>query len=172
MKFGIALFPSKKLQDLVNSYRKRYDPHYALIAPHITLKTFFEATDDEVKEIAKDLRSIAKNIEPIKISIQKFSSFYPVNNTIYLKVEPTDKLSELHTSLHKGALESKPEFSFVPHITVGQKLSDDEHSDVFGSLKMLDTKHEETINRFHLLYQLENGSWTVFETFLLEKEFN
>ncbi|MFC0271895.1 YjcG family protein [Metabacillus herbersteinensis] len=172
MKFGIILFPSKKLQDLVNSYRKRYDPHYALIAPHITLKTVFEATEDEVKEIAQDLRRIAKNAERIKISIQKFSSFSPVNNTIYLKVEPTDKLSELHAILHKGALESQPEFSFVPHITVGQKLSDDEHSDVLGSLKMLDTKHEETIDRFHLLYQLENGSWTVYETFLLEKESN
>lgn len=43
MKYGIALFPSKKLQDLVNSYRKRYDTHYALVPPHVTLKTAFEA---------------------------------------------------------------------------------------------------------------------------------
>ena len=43
MKFGVVIFPSKKLQDLANSYRKRYDPHYSLITPHLTLKGF-EAT--------------------------------------------------------------------------------------------------------------------------------
>lgn len=35
MKYGIAIFPGKDLQDLANSLRKRYDPKYALI-PHIS----------------------------------------------------------------------------------------------------------------------------------------
>jgi len=63
-----------------------------------------------------------------------------------------------------------PEFTFVPHITLGQKLSNDEHSDVLGQLSMLDVTHEETIDRIHLVYQLENGSWTVYETFRLGKD--
>lgn len=32
---------------------------------------------------------------------------------------------------------------------------------------MQEVSHEEIVDRFHLLYQLENGSWTVYETFLL-----
>jgi 2'-5' RNA ligase len=170
MKYGIALFPSKKLQDLVNSYRKRYDPHYALVPPHLTLKTAFEASEDEVKMIAQELRKTSEDAKPLKISIKKVSSFSPVNNVIYLKVEPTEELQELHEKLHTGSLNSHPEYSFVPHITIGQNLSDDEHSDVLGSIKMLDIQHEEVIDRFHLLYQLENGSWTVYETFLLGKD--
>jgi 2'-5' RNA ligase len=170
MKYGIALFPSKKLQDLVNSYRKRYDTHYALVPPHVTLKTAFEAEDDEIKVIAKELRKVAEASGPITISIKKVSSFSPVNNVIYLKVDPTDELQALHEKLHTGSLSSQPEYAFVPHITIGQNLSDDEHSDVLGSIKMLDIHHEEVIDRFHLLYQLDNGSWTVHETFLLGKE--
>ncbi|APH05876.1 YjcG family protein [Bacillus weihaiensis] len=170
MNYGIALFPSKKLQDLVNSYRKRYDTHYALVPPHLTLKTSFEATEDELNEITKELRQTASVTSPLQLSIKKVSSFAPVNNVIYLKVEPTNELQELHDRLHTGSLSSEPEYSFVPHITIGQNLSDDEHSDVLGSIKMLDITHEEVIDRFHLLYQLENGSWTVYETFLLGKE--
>ncbi len=170
MKYGIALFPSKKIQDLVNSYRKRYDPHYALVPPHLTLKTAFEANDEDIEVITDELRKIAQLTSPIKLSIKKVSSFYPVNNVIYLKVEPTEELIELHEKLHTGGLNSQPEYAFVPHITIGQKLSDDEHSDVLGSLKMLDVQHEEMVDRFHLLYQLENGSWTVYETFLLGKD--
>ncbi|MDQ0230657.1 YjcG family protein [Metabacillus malikii] len=170
MKYGIALFPSKKIQDLVNSYRKRYDPNYALVPPHLTLKSAFEVTDEDVPRITEELRSIAEITPPMKLAIRKVSSFSPVNNVIYLKVEPTEQLLQLHDRLHNGSLNSAPEYSFVPHITIGQKLSDDEHSDVYESLKMLDVKHEETIDRFHLLYQLENGSWTVHETFLLGKD--
>ncbi|QGQ44735.1 YjcG family protein [Metabacillus sediminilitoris] len=170
MKYGIALFPSKKLQDLVNSYRKRYDPNYALVPPHLTIKNAFEASEEEMKTISQELRHIAQEANPLKISIKKVSSFSPVNNVIYLKVEPTDELIDLHNKLHTGGLESKPEYSFVPHITLAQQLSDDEHSDVLHRLKMTDVSHEETIDRFHLLYQLENGSWTVYETFLLGKD--
>ncbi|KKI93677.1 hypothetical protein WQ54_03460 [Bacillus sp. SA1-12] len=172
MKYGIALFPSKKLQDLANSYRKRYDTHYALVPPHVTLKTSFEATDEELTQITRELRNIAEEASPLKLTIKKVSSFAPVNNVIYLKVEPTDELQGLHEKLHNGVLKSQPEYSFVPHITIGQNLSDDEHSDVLGSLRMLDITHEEVVNRFHLLYELENGSWTVYETFLLGKDCN
>jgi len=167
MKYGIVLFPSKKLQDIANSYRKRYDPHYALVPPHLTLKSAFDADESEIKSITRELRQIAKQVKPFTLSVYKFSSFSPVNNVIYLKVDPTEPLQTLHEMMHKGALESEPEYAFVPHITIGQKLSDDEHSDVLGQLKMLDIKHEEEIDRFHILYQLENGSWTVYETFLL-----
>lgn len=169
MKYGIALFPSKKLQDLANSYRKRYDPHYALIPPHLTLRAPFEAHDEDIKAISKVLREVGKQIDPVEITIKKFSSFEPVNRVIYLKVEPTEDLEKMHQLLHQGVLEGEEEYSFVPHITIGQNLSEQEHSDVLGSMKMTEVHHEETIDRFHLLYQLDNGSWTVYETYILGK---
>ncbi|PLS16013.1 hypothetical protein CVD28_18340 [Bacillus sp. M6-12] len=171
MKYGVAIFPSKKLQDLANSYRKRYDPHYALIPPHVTIKGPFEATDDRIKEIAAKLEEITSQSKPFTLNVLKVSSFQPVNNTIYFKIEMTKELETLHNSLHgEDFFNDESEYSFVPHITIGQKLSNDEHSDVFGQLRMLDLRHEEQVDRIHLLYQLENGSWTVYETFRLGEE--
>mgnify|MGYP001026067178 FL=1 len=167
MKYGIVLFPSKKLQDIANSYRKRYDPNYALIPPHLTLRTPFEVSEDEIASVVGHLRELSKELKPVTLKITKFSSFAPVNNVIYMKAEPTEELTQLHEKMYSGVLEDKPEYAFVPHITVAQKLSDDEHSDVLGTLKMRDASHEEVIDRFHLLYQLDNGSWTVYETFIL-----
>lgn len=170
MKFGIAIFPSKKLQDFANSYRKRYDPHYALIPPHLTLKSAFEATEEQAKEMSQRLSKIAEKNSLFRLRVLKISSFYPVNNVIYLKVEKTKELENLYNDLHTEFINEKPEYSFVPHITIGQELSNDEYSDVYGSLRMQSVDHEETVDRFHLLYQLENGSWTVYETFRLGKE--
>lgn len=170
MKFGVVIFPSKKIQDLVNSYRKRYDTHYALIPPHLTLKNAFEANEDEAAQLAEKLQQVARNHHAFSIKTSKVSSFQPVNNVIYLKVEPTDELSHLHAEINHVLNQQDSEYSFVPHITLGQNLSNDEHSDVYGSLRMKKFEHEETTDRIHLLYQLENGSWTVYETFRLGKE--
>ncbi|MBU8751964.1 YjcG family protein [Priestia megaterium] len=169
MKFGVVLFPSKKLQDVANSYRKRYDSHYSLIPPHLTLKEVFEATEDQIDEIAANLRKIAEETNPFTLNVTKVSSFSPANNVIYLKVEQKQELTSLYNKLHEGNLEQPTEYSFIPHITVGQRLSDDEHLDVYSQLKLVDVAHEETVDRFHLMYQLENETWTVFETFRLGK---
>jgi len=169
MKYGIVIFPSKKLQDLANSYRKRYDPHYALIPPHLTLRSAFE-TDVDAVQLTDKLEEIAKKYEPFHLSIQKVSSFEPINNSIHFKAVLTDELNGLHHDLYRELPGEEPEHPFVPHVTIAQKLSNDEHSDVFGSLRMLGIDHEETVDRFHLVYQLENGSWSAYETFRLGKD--
>lgn len=167
MKYGIAIFPSKEIQDKANSYRKRYDPHYALIPPHITLKEPFEVHSDQADDIVKYLKEVAKNTSPFPLKVKKVSSFQPVNYTIYFKVEPVEELIALNQKLHEGVLPNEQTYSYVPHITIAQKLSHSEHSDIYGTLRMMDIEFEEKVNRFQLLYQLENGSWSVYETFVL-----
>ncbi|MBM7601606.1 2'-5' RNA ligase [Virgibacillus halotolerans] len=169
--YGIVLFPSKGIQDEANSYRKRYDPHYALIPPHITLKESFKAEDELIEALVPELKKIANETRPFTININKVSTFAPVTNTIYLKVEPIQALIDLNEKLNQGEFPRNGAYNFVPHITLAQALEHDEYSDVFGSLKMRDNKYEDAIDRFQLLYQLENGSWTVYETFVFGKEF-
>ncbi|MGM8214634.1 YjcG family protein [Bacillaceae bacterium W0354] len=163
--YGIAVFPSKKVQDIANSYRMRYDPSYEKIPPHITLKERFEASEVELEAMIKELNKLAKNMKPFEIEINKVSSFSPVTNTVYLKVVPHEQLDYLNDQLHQGVFPAERKYSFVPHITISQDLSDDEHSDVYGSLRMLTFDIKDVIDRFQLLYQLDNGSWTVYETF-------
>ncbi|WP_342541999.1 YjcG family protein [Paenisporosarcina sp. FSL H8-0542] len=167
MKYGVVAFPSKKLQDLANSYRKRYDPHYALITPHMTVKGVFEASDTEIEQLSTKISNVVKRHSPFKIHTTKVSSFSPVTNAIYFKVEPSEELLNLHEDLHSDEVGGKAEYAFVPHITIAQKMSSGEHDDIYGQLKMIGVDHEETIDRLHLLYQLEDGSWTVYETFRL-----
>ncbi|GCD83717.1 YjcG family protein [Parageobacillus thermoglucosidasius] len=167
MKYGIVLFPSKRIQDFANSYRKRYDSHYALIPPHLTLKEPFEADEQQIQEMVKELRKIAAETDVIPLTVTKFSSFYPASNVIYLKVEPNEPLQRLYERLHSGIFAAEPEYVFVPHITIGRDLPSAEYADVYGQLRMQNVHFVETVDRFHLLYQLENGSWTVYETFHL-----
>lgn len=170
MKYGVVIFPSKKLQDLANSYRKRYDPRYALIPPHITLREAFEY-DGDANDFTNIIRDIAKKYEPIHLEFLKVSSFAPITNAIYFKIRKTAELEKLHKELYEKLPGDPPKHPFVPHVTIGQELSNDEHSDVYGSLRMLGIKHSEIADRIHLVYQLENGTWATYETFRLGKEY-
>lgn len=170
MKYGIAIFPSKQIQDEANGYRKRYDPKYDLIPPHITLKEAFQVDNNVIKDIVTELKHIANSMDPFTININKVSTFSPVTNTIYFKVEQIPQLDQLYEKMHEGIFPKNAEHNFVPHITIGQKLSDGEYADVSGSLQMKQVELEDVIDRFQLLYQLDNGSWTVFETFVFGEE--
>jgi|SRR5690554_1762133 2'-5' RNA ligase len=167
MKFGIVAFPSKKLQDLANTYRKRYDSHYSKITPHITLKETFEVEESGIQTVSKKIESIAKKFGPLKIKTSKIGSFFPTTNVIYFKIEPTDKLQQLHDALNEEINIGNPRHVFIPHITIGQDLTEAEHDDIYPQLKMIGINEEEEIDRIHLVYQLEDGSWTTYETYKL-----
>ncbi|HHW39028.1 MAG TPA: hypothetical protein GXX18_17650 [Bacillales bacterium] len=168
MKYGIVIFPSKKLQDYANSFRKRYDPHIALIPPHVALVNPFDSTDEEIKGIIQDLNKVAFDLSPFTLDVYKAKTFHPAANKIFLAIKKDECLLNLHSKLnaHIFSNDEKTE-SFVPHITIGQKLSNPEHSDIAGQLTMMDVAHSEVVNRFHLLYQLDNNQWTTYETFHL-----
>lgn len=171
MKYGIAIFPSKKLQDYANSFRKRYDPHIALIPPHVTLINPFDSSEGEIKEYIQTLNHITKDLLPITLEVYKVKTFHPVVNKIYLAIKKDEELLNLHRKLNADIFATKDKSeSFVPHITIGQQLSNQEHSDVVSQLTMMDVAHTETVDRFHLLFQLENNQWTTYETFHLGKE--
>lgn len=170
MRYGIAIFPPREVQNEANQYRKRYDPSYALIPPHLTLKNSFELNEEKLDEIIEQLKQIANETEPFNIQVKKVSSFAPVTNTIYFKVEPNEALKTLQEKMHQDFFTDDQGQPFVPHITIAQDLVSQEYSDVFGSLQLKKIQFEEEIDRFQLLYQLENGQWTVYETFVFGKE--
>lgn len=167
MKFGIVAFPSKKIQDLANTYRKRYDPHYALITPHITLKDAFDAEASQIDEISNKLQEIASETTPLQIHASRISSFYPTTNAIFFRIEPTEQLQTFHSKLDQAINAGKSKYIFVPHITIAQKMSDIEHDDILGQLRMVGVDEKDSIDRIHLLYQLEDGSWTTYDTYKL-----
>ncbi|MDA8351953.1 MAG: YjcG family protein [Firmicutes bacterium] len=169
MRYGVATFPEKKIQDFANSYRKRYDPHYALIPPHITLKEPFELNEDMLPQALQHLEQVAKETSAFTVRLPKISTFHPTNNVIYIAVDETEAVKNLHEKINRKSIYHEEEYSYIPHITLAQKLSDSELHDVYGSLKMLKVEFETRIDRFHLLYQLENGSWTIYQSFLLQE---
>lgn len=168
MKYGIVAFPSKEIQDFANSYRMRYDSHYAQLPPHITLRAEVDTDEAGLNLVADKLNDITSSAKLFNIAIEKVGTFKPINNVIYLKVTADEALYDLNKALHIDDFGGPAEYQYVPHITLAQGITGDELDDIYGQLRMSKINFEESIDRIHLLYQLENGSWTVFETYRLQ----
>lgn len=170
MKYAIAIFPSKEIQDEANGYRKRYDPQFPKISPHITLKYRFDMDSSSRDTIVEELRNIAKETKPFTINITRIGTFAPVTNTIFFKIKPIPELVKLHELMHTGNFPSDRPFPFTPHVTIARDLPEVEYSDIYGSLQLKDAQFEDNINNFSLLTQLEDGTWEIDETFTFGKE--
>ncbi len=118
------------------------------------MKTPFETQDEQLESIVNELHTIASKTNPFALHVGKVGSFAPVNNVLYFKVEKTPELTFLNEEMHSGFFTQEREYAFVPHLTIGQGLSDAEHADVLGRLRMKDFYYEQPIDRFHLLYQI------------------
>ena len=170
MNYGIAVFPSVEIQEFANHYRRRYDPHFALIEPHLTVREKEEWNDQQVHTAIQELERAAEALEPLELQFNRFSTFYPVNNVIYMALADPAPLVRLHQKLCAGPLtEASKLYAYTPHLTIAQSMNDDELHDVLASLKNKPLSFQCTIDRIVLLKQEEDGRWSRHREFLLQK---
>ncbi|OEG00050.1 hypothetical protein BHF71_06725 [Vulcanibacillus modesticaldus] len=170
MKFGIVIFPSIEVQERANALRKRYDSHYNLIPPHITIKEAFEL-DSPDKAIAH-LESVTKIIPPFNLKLNKIKSFYPISPVLYCGVEDDPIIYHLHEKINSGVLYHETKHKFTPHLTIAQDLPDQEIHDIYSRLKLKDFNMTFPVEQIHLCYQTETGSWEVYQSFPLRGDRN
>ncbi|MCZ8518834.1 MULTISPECIES: 2'-5' RNA ligase family protein [Paenibacillus] len=169
MFYGIAVFPAQAIADFAAPLRKRYDPHEFLIRPHLTVLEKQEWTHEQLNEAVAVLRSVAQASQPFPIHFNRFSSFYPASQVIYMALSDPEPLRALHQRI--VAALPKPEaekpYLYTPHLTVAQALGDDELHDVLASLKNQTLDLQCTVDRFALLRQEQNGTWKTVSEFVL-----
>lgn len=169
MKYGIAIFPPREIQDFANSFRKRYDPRYSFIPPHVTLKSPFTLKERKLEDVVQHLDKVAAETPSFDIHFNKVSTF-PTSNVIYFAIRDEAPLIRLHEQCNSDLLFDEEEYDYVPHLTIAQELSTAEMHDIYERLRMNRIDLSAVIDRFHLLYSMENDMWTVYQTFLLKGE--
>lgn len=167
LNYGIAILPSEEVKELANSYRKRYDPHYKLISPHITLKEAFTITEEKLPLLISHLEEVAKSTPSFTVTISKFSTFYPVNNVIYLAIDNSETIYELYKKIQQKEPDPEKPYAFTPHITIAQKMNTDELLDVYAAIKSQEVYAKFEVKEFHLFQQGEDQVWHILHTFRL-----
>ncbi|REK76282.1 2'-5' RNA ligase family protein [Paenibacillus paeoniae] len=169
MLYGIALFPEKEVQDAANSWRIRHDPHYCKIPPHLTLREAEEWSEEKLQLAISHLKTITTHLKPFQMTFNRVSSFFPVSHVLYYALEDPSPVVKLHQDVCSGPLAiTRPKYVYTPHVTIGQQMSEGELHDLQGKLKMRQIHLTSHVDRLHLLYQTDQGTWTAYQSFQLE----
>jgi 2'-5' RNA ligase len=164
MLYGLAVFPSKEIQDVADLYRRRYDTHYPLIRPHLTLREKAYIPQEQLEATLQHLSEAAKQLSPFELAFNRFSTFYPANNVIYMALADPEPMLHAYRTLCSGQLaEAAKPYVFTPHLTIAQELGDDELHDVLSSLRNQRLDYRCTIDRIALLKQSEDGTWSMVQ---------
>ncbi|MFE7377455.1 2'-5' RNA ligase family protein [Bacillus cereus] len=111
--------PISKIEDV----RKKHDPLFGLIPPHITIVFPFESSisNDELK---LHILNVTKGIQEIEIELA--NQITSEGEYFFLRVEKgKEQIEKLHDILYTGPLLQflKEDIPYIPHITVGRKES-------------------------------------------------
>ncbi|TVY09541.1 2'-5' RNA ligase family protein [Paenibacillus cremeus] len=168
MYYGIAVFPSKEIQEFANDYRRRYDPHFQSIEPHLTVREKEEWNEQQLEEAIAEIERNIESVKPIELHFNRFSAFYPVSNVIYMALSNPQPLLKLHEAICSGPLvETGKPYVYTPHLTIAQELNDDELHDVLASLKNTKLNFKCTIDTIALLRKEADGQWARIKEFKL-----
>ncbi|KAA0773630.1 2'-5' RNA ligase family protein [Bacillus sp. BB51/4] len=143
----ILLFLNEMSINEIEDIRKKHDPLFGLIPPHITVIFPFESSisNDELK---LHILKLSKGIQEIEI---KFANqITDEGEYLFLRVEEGKKqIEELHDMLYTGPLIKflKEDIPYIPHVTVGRKESAELAAEVAKDIHSLPEKLQCVIDK-------------------------
>ena len=118
MRYAVVIFPNVPTSD-IESVRRRFDPQYGRIAPHITL-VFPTSLTVGSEQLFGHLRQVAANQEPFAMrlhGLRRESTHWLVLDV----AEGAAQIRDLHDALYTGPLAAslRPDIPYLPHLTLG-----------------------------------------------------
>ena len=135
----VGAFPDGELAERIQAVRSRHDAKTARItAPHVTMAgTYWRrgpaTPENECDSIAR-LEGAQGRLEPFELALGGVESFVPVNNVVYLHVEPTAGLLAARKVL-LDALGPDKDRRYTPHLTLTMRLDRDETQALLEELR-------------------------------------
>lgn len=176
MILGAVVWPDRSTIRDVNTLRQRYDPHFHLIAPHITV-IFPTELPLAPAQVVERIRPSLEGVHPFTVEIRRLSTVnhlarqYPVAsecllrypnavNTLFLLVDRgADNLIDLKARINRAVGIDTPLIGYPPYLTVGQTLTDTQLEAALGELAGREFCYRFRIDCLAVLSKLPNGRW-------------
>jgi len=136
MYYGLVYYPDIDITP-INRIRKKYDPTFNLIEPHIGV--MFPVPDSVGEnELISHIESVVKEWKPFSIRISGLTKSW--DHWLFLTLEEgNSEVKELYNRIYTGILEKyrRDDLEFIPHIGLGLFAKESKHYD-FAEPRQLD----------------------------------
>ena len=136
----------------ISQLRQKYDPHYNVMGPHITLLFPVPESVGE-NQIVHHIQNVLRDRYAFSIRLHGLARSW--DDYLFLLVqEGRVDLIGLYDALYTGLLADyrRKDLQFTPHVTLGRfTLQPDKHQQAFDDANQLSLDYECVMDRLHLV---------------------
>ena len=171
IRMAVVAFIPNPLKSIVARFREKYDPDYAIIAPHVSIVYPFE-TDRSITEVADIVGGEIQKQPVMNIRFDTLEDYYPTCPQICWGIEANESLTQLYMGLYTALDIPLPYKEFRPHLPLAREIS--EHRLIFVKEKIAPYLPQETltIEEVDLVAPMAGDNWVSVRTFFLAEPEN
>jgi len=157
------------LAKIADRIRRRYDPNFALIGPHVTVLPPREVRLSR-REILAEVHRIARQTPAFTVSLGAIRTFLPVMPVVFASIRGgAFSLQRLHRRLSGSPLRGAESFPYVPHLTLGQRLDASRHRRALDRSRTLLARRRKgwRVDRLIVVERLTETLWAPLSPVLL-----
>src|SRR5919202_3129427 len=151
MFYALIHYPSIPAEP-INQLRQKYDPHWNVIGPHITVLFAVPASVGE-DQLVHHIQDVLRNRYAFSIRLHGLARSW--DDYLFLLIqEGRVDLIGLYDALYTGLLADyrRQDLQFTPHVTLGRfTLQPDKYQQAFNDANQLSLDYECVVDRLHLV---------------------
>jgi 2'-5' RNA ligase len=117
LRYALVSYVKGAAGEFVESLRRELHPDLPHLAAHLTILPPRPLQGTESSAL-QELERICGNEEPFEVQLGTVQTFIPVTPTVFIRLEGTSRMHDLHTHLNTGALAFHEEWPYIPHLTI------------------------------------------------------
>jgi 2'-5' RNA ligase len=116
-RYALVAYVNGPAGEFVESLRRELHPDLPHLAAHLTILPPRILQSNESSAL-QQLERICGNEEPFEVHLGTVETFVPVTPTVFIRIEASSRMCDLHGRLNAGALAFHEEWPYIPHLTI------------------------------------------------------
>jgi 2'-5' RNA ligase len=157
MAYAVVAYPDLEDESKIQEFRKKHDPYFQLIKPHITL--MFPFPDTDRKRVEQHVSDVARGFPQFHLKLVGLKKSF--DNWLFLLIgEGNDRIVELHDKLYAGMFRRylREDIEFIPHVGLGLFEKDEDYQKAEEEAKRLNLNYECEVKNIHLIHLTDDFS--------------
>jgi 2'-5' RNA ligase len=129
-RYALVAYVRNAAGEFVENLRRELHPDLPHLAAHLTIlpPRPLQGTESNALQV---LERICGEEDPFEVKLGGVEAFVPITPTVYIRVDGSTRLCQLHSRLNTEALAFPEEWPYIPHLTIAKMSGVDAAENAF-----------------------------------------
>ena len=130
LRYALVAYVRGPAGELVEDLRRELHPDMPHLAAHLTILPPRPLLGTEGSAL-QQLEQACSQEEPFEVQLGSVETFVPITPTVYIRVDTSSRMCDLHHRLNNGVFAFKEEWPYIPHLTVVKMTTEQSAQNAF-----------------------------------------